>query len=67
MRNNLTRGVRKASDFLMALQLSGAFQRNALSNLQVELPAIVVVDRLVLRINPSTSAILRGVYGATVR
>ncbi|MHC5210188.1 MAG: pyridine nucleotide-disulfide oxidoreductase [Planctomycetota bacterium] len=42
MQNNLTRGVRKASDFLMGLQLSGAFQRESLANLQVELPALVV-------------------------
>ncbi|HTE07089.1 MAG TPA: FAD-dependent oxidoreductase, partial [Planctomycetota bacterium] len=42
MQNNLTRGIRKASDFLMALQLTGAFQRDALANLQVELPALVV-------------------------
>jgi NADPH-dependent glutamate synthase beta subunit-like oxidoreductase/NAD(P)H-flavin reductase len=42
MRNNLIRGVRKASDFLMALQLTGAFKRSALANLQVRLPALVV-------------------------
>ena len=42
MKNNLIRGVRKASDFLMALQLTGAFKRGALPNLQVRLPAIVV-------------------------
>ena len=42
MRNNLIRGVRKASDFLMALQLTGAFKRGALANLQVRLPAVVV-------------------------
>ncbi len=42
MQNNLTRGVRKASDFLMGLQLSGAFRRGSLANLQVELPALVV-------------------------
>ena len=35
MKNNLIRGVRKASDFLMALQLTGAFKRDALPNLQV--------------------------------
>jgi NADPH-dependent glutamate synthase beta subunit-like oxidoreductase/NAD(P)H-flavin reductase len=40
--NNLIRGVRKASDFLMALQLSGAFKRESLSNLQVRLPGIVI-------------------------
>ena len=34
MKHNLVRGVRKASDFLMALQLTGAFKRNALPNLQ---------------------------------
>ena len=29
MKNNLIRGIRKASDFLMALQLTGAFKREA--------------------------------------
>jgi NADPH-dependent glutamate synthase beta subunit-like oxidoreductase/NAD(P)H-flavin reductase len=42
MKNNLIRGIRKASDFLMALQLTGAFKRTALANLQVRLPAIVI-------------------------
>src|SRR5262249_4189125 len=42
MKNNLTRGVPKASDFLMALQLTGAFRKDSLANLQVELPALVV-------------------------
>ncbi len=42
MKNNLIRGIRKASDFLMGLQLSGAFKRDQLSNLQVTLPAIVI-------------------------
>jgi NADPH-dependent glutamate synthase beta subunit-like oxidoreductase/NAD(P)H-flavin reductase len=42
MKNSLIRGVRMASDFLMALQLTGAFKRNALANLQVQLPAIVI-------------------------
>jgi NADPH-dependent glutamate synthase beta subunit-like oxidoreductase/NAD(P)H-flavin reductase len=40
--NNLIRGIRKASDFLMALQLTGAFKRDALSNLQTRLPAVVI-------------------------
>ncbi len=40
--NNLIRGIRKASDFLMALQLTGAFKADALSNLQVRLPAVVI-------------------------
>ncbi|MCA1615853.1 MAG: FAD-dependent oxidoreductase [Acidobacteria bacterium] len=42
LKNNLLRGVRKASDFLMALQLTGAFKRDALANLQVRLPAVVI-------------------------
>ncbi|MBI3071972.1 MAG: FAD-dependent oxidoreductase [Deltaproteobacteria bacterium] len=42
MKNNLIRGIRQASDFLMALQLTGAYKPSSLSNLQVELPAIVV-------------------------
>ena len=42
LKNNLIRGIRKASDFLMALQLTGAFKRDALANLQMRLPAIVV-------------------------
>ena len=42
IKNNLVRGIRKASDFLMALQLTGAFKRDALSNLQARLPAVVI-------------------------
>ena len=42
MKNNLVRGVRKASDFLMALQLTGAFKRSALPILQARLPAVVI-------------------------
>ena len=42
MKNNLVRGVRQASDFLMALQLTGAAKDSSLTNLQVELPGIVV-------------------------
>ena len=42
VKNNLIRGVRKASDFLMALQLTGAFKRDSLANLQVRLPAVVI-------------------------
>jgi NAD(P)H-flavin reductase/NADPH-dependent glutamate synthase beta subunit-like oxidoreductase len=42
LKNNLTRGIRKASDFLMALQLSGAAKESSLANLQVRLPAGVI-------------------------
>jgi NADPH-dependent glutamate synthase beta subunit-like oxidoreductase len=42
MKHNLIRGIRKASDFLMSLQLTGAFKRDALPNLQARLPAVVI-------------------------
>jgi NADPH-dependent glutamate synthase beta subunit-like oxidoreductase/NAD(P)H-flavin reductase len=42
MKNNLARGIRKASDFLMALQLSGAYKADSIANLEVELPAVVI-------------------------
>lgn len=42
MKNGLIRGIRQASDFLMALQLTGAYKPNALANLQLRLPAIVI-------------------------
>jgi NADPH-dependent glutamate synthase beta subunit-like oxidoreductase/NAD(P)H-flavin reductase len=42
MKNNLSRGIRKASDFLMALQLTGAYKRTSIANLQVSLPAVVI-------------------------
>ncbi|HEY7863886.1 MAG TPA: FAD-dependent oxidoreductase, partial [Thermoanaerobaculia bacterium] len=42
MRNNILRGIRKASDFLMALQLTGAFKEEALANLQMDLPAVII-------------------------
>ena len=40
--NNLAPGIRKASDFLMALQLTGAGRKESVANLQVRLPAIVI-------------------------
>jgi NADPH-dependent glutamate synthase beta subunit-like oxidoreductase/NAD(P)H-flavin reductase len=42
LKNNLIRGIRKASDFLMALQLTGAAKTSSLANLQVRLPAGVI-------------------------
>jgi len=42
IKNNLSRGIRKASDFLMALQLTGAYKKTSVANLQVSLPAIVI-------------------------
>src|SRR5262249_17550778 len=42
IQNNLSRGIRKASDFLMALQLTGAYKKSSIANLQVMLPAVVI-------------------------
>jgi NADPH-dependent glutamate synthase beta subunit-like oxidoreductase/NAD(P)H-flavin reductase len=42
IKNNLARGIRKASDFLMALQLTGAYKHTSIANLQVSLPAVVI-------------------------
>jgi NADPH-dependent glutamate synthase beta subunit-like oxidoreductase/NAD(P)H-flavin reductase len=40
--NGLARGVRMASDFLMALQLTGAAKTDSIANLQLRLPAVVI-------------------------
>lgn len=40
--NSLARGMRQASDFLMAMQLTGAAKSTSLANLQVRLPAVVI-------------------------
>lgn len=42
MKNSLAIGVRQASDFLMALQLTGAAKQDSIANLQVRLPAVVI-------------------------
>ena len=42
MPNRLVPGVRTASDFLMALQLTGAAKKDSVANLQLRLPAIVI-------------------------
>src|SRR5437764_6774143 len=42
MKNGLARGVRQASDFLMALQLTGAAKSESLANLQVRMPIVVI-------------------------
>ncbi len=40
--NGLARGVRQASDFLMALQLTGAAKLSSIANLQLRLPVVVI-------------------------
>ncbi|HTH97225.1 MAG TPA: FAD-dependent oxidoreductase [Stellaceae bacterium] len=42
MKNGLATGVRQASDFLMALQLTGAAKSNSIANLQLRLPVVVI-------------------------
>ena len=40
--NGLARGVRTASDFLMALQLTGAAKADSIANMQVRLPVVII-------------------------
>jgi len=40
--NGLAKGVRTASDFLMALQLTGAAKMDSVANMQLRLPVVVV-------------------------
>ncbi|MEI8295257.1 MAG: FAD-dependent oxidoreductase [Alphaproteobacteria bacterium] len=42
LKNGLAKGVRQASDFLMALQLTGAAKRSSLANLGLRLPVVVI-------------------------
>ncbi len=42
MKNGLVRGVRQASDFLMALQLTGAAKKDSIANLQIRMPIVVI-------------------------
>ena len=40
--NGLARGVRAASDFLMALQFTGAAHSDSIANMQLRLPVVVI-------------------------
>jgi NADPH-dependent glutamate synthase beta subunit-like oxidoreductase/NAD(P)H-flavin reductase len=42
LKNNFSKGVRSASDFLMSLQLTGAFKEELFTNLQVRMPIVVI-------------------------
>lgn len=42
MPNGLARGVRTASDFLMALQLTGAAKADSIANMQLRMPVVVI-------------------------
>lgn len=42
LKNNFSKGIRSASDFLMALQLTGAFKEELFTNLQIRMPIVVI-------------------------
>ncbi len=42
LKNNFAKGIRMASDFLMSLQLTGAFKEELFTNLQIRMPIVVV-------------------------
>ena len=42
IKNNYAKGIRSASDFLMSLQLNGAFKEDLFTNLQVRMPIVVI-------------------------
>lgn len=42
IKNNFAKGIRSSSDFLMSLQLNGAFKEELFTNLQLRLPIIVI-------------------------
>lgn len=42
IKNNYAKGIRSASDFLMSLQLNGAFKEELFTNLQVRMPIVVI-------------------------
>src|SRR6202023_4047989 len=42
MKNGLVPGGRQASDFLLALQLTGAAKSDSIANLNVRLPVVVI-------------------------
>jgi NADPH-dependent glutamate synthase beta subunit-like oxidoreductase/NAD(P)H-flavin reductase len=42
VKNNFSKGVKLASDFLMSLQLTGAFRKDLFTNLQIRMPIVVI-------------------------
>lgn len=42
MKNNLAKGVRKSTDYLMSLQLSGASKDDNLTSTMIQLPAVII-------------------------
>src|SRR5258708_7590831 len=56
MKNGLALGVRQASDFLMALQLTGAAKTDSIANLTVRLP-VVVIGGVLTEIDTATESL----------
>ena len=66
--NGFARGVRAASDFLMALQLTGAAKRESIANLQIRLPIVVIGGGLTAdRHRDRIARLLRGAGGEVPR
>jgi NADPH-dependent glutamate synthase beta subunit-like oxidoreductase/NAD(P)H-flavin reductase len=42
MKNNLAKGVRKSTDYLMSLQLTGASKNDNLTSTMIQLPAVII-------------------------
>jgi len=42
LKNNYAKGVRSSSDFLMSLQLNGAFKEELFTNLQIRMPIAII-------------------------
>jgi len=42
MKNNLAKGVRKSTDYLMSLQLTGASKEDNLTSTMIQLPAVII-------------------------
>lgn len=42
LKNNFAKGIKSASDFLMSLQLTGAFKEELFTNLQIRMPIVVI-------------------------
>ena len=61
--NGLARGVRMASDFLMALQLTGAAKADSVTDLQLRMPVVVIGGGLTAIDTATNARLLPGAGG----